>query len=141
MSWQGVLDVGAVLAALAVMVSSWWQRRRTNAQADNYDAQASAAAAKSVNLLLGPLNMRVTDLANKLAAAEEGMAQMRSDHAQERIEWSRQLRTRDETIAKLQNTVNEYNGGIAVLIAQMEENKITPRWKPRTGPFGQGKGV
>jgi hypothetical protein len=43
-------------------------------------------------------------------------------------------------ISVMQSEINEFRGGVDVLLAQMEAGGIVPRWKPKpkTGPLGKG---
>ena len=132
------------LVTLAVAVSGavlGWAARKTarerlatlasqEADAKLAIAQAGESAAQSVQLLLPQLNARITELATQLLEARTTISELQTA-----------LAARDVKEKQMQVEIDELRGGVMVLIAQLEENGIRPRWKPKTGPIGQKSGA
>lgn len=127
--------VVTMLVAISGALLGWDARRTARerlAEARKTSAEGDSAAAKAVEILLEPLNERITKLSDDLMAANIKIATL-----------TVQVQERDGRIAEQQNELDEFRAGFTILTAQMREAKIEPRWQPRpkpgTGPLTSKK--
>lgn len=127
--------VVTMLVALSGVYFGWDARRTAKerlaaVRKDNTEGDSSAA--KAVELLLGPLNARIDTLSSDLSTANIKIATL-----------TVAVGERDTKISAQQNELDEFRAGFSILLAQMREAKIEPRWQPRpkpgTGPLAEKK--
>jgi len=119
--------VSLVIALLALGGTAFTllaNRRRTEAQANSFDASASKEIAKAANLVVAPLNKRITDLEAKAIGQDKEIAGLK-------LELAQALRRE-----------GEYLVCISQLTEQLVSAKLDPVWrpaarKPGTGPLGR----
>ena len=131
-------DIALVVTMIVSLTGAYlgYDARRTAkerlAEVRKTNAEGDSAAAKAVEILLEPLNERITKLSDDLMAANIKIATL-----------TVQVQERDGRIAEQQNELDEFRAGFTILTAQMREAKIEPRWQPRpkpgTGPLASKK--
>lgn len=140
------------------------ETERVEAEAEHALTDAGLAAAQSVNLLLDKLNERITQQNEEInglnqrqrlgiqerhsmqAKYDAEIAKLKADYEEERrclqfgIDQVKEQAVKDRQAfegvrAQMQAQITELRSGIGVLIAQLEQAGILPRYKPRTGPL------
>ena len=116
----------------------WWvNRRRNDAEAQKFDADAAKKIVDSARDLLPMLTKRIDDLQETVTQMSVSLTQAKNDLdvANEQIK----LMSRE---AEAQNVLIEgLRAGLTVLVNQLREAKLEPRYtpptkKPGTGPLG-----
>lgn len=111
--------VAGVISLLGTVGGYFITRRLNDSQSRRNDSSAVSEVAESSTKLLGPLNDRIDKLGeqifkltNDLLSANQRIAQLTTD-----------LRVRDAELEGLR-------GGVVVLVAQLKEAGILPRYTP-----------
>lgn len=141
-------DLGVLLVLLQMLIASpslvelvrgLFGRRQSQADADRSDASASESAAESVRLLLDPLNARISALETQNKAFINREKQLQTEREEREATHKNEMDGLRTVLSSVQSELNEFRGGVDVLLAQMEGAGIIPRWrpKPKTGPLGQ----
>lgn len=133
--WAAIVTAIAALAGVIVAFDARKTARQKLAEAGRVQAEAGHAAAESVEILLAPLNARITELSVALVAANETIAILKRDQADMLLRYTTEMVQRDQERGKLHAEIDEMRGGVMVLVAQLEQAGIKPRWKPKTGPL------
>ena len=126
--------VAAVISATGVGVGWWVNRRLSNAQAENFDADAAKKIVDSARDLLPLLTKRIDDLQETVTQMSVSLTQAKTDldAANERIrQMTDQAQDRDVFIVGLL-------AGITVLVGQLREAKLEPRYTPPAAKAGTG---
>jgi hypothetical protein len=125
--------VGVVIALDARKTA----RERTAERSAN-NADAGESAAESVRLLLDPLNTRISTLESQLTAFAHREQVLKDEREAREKAHKAEIDGLRTVMSVMQSEINEFRGGVDVLLAQMEGAGIIPRWKPKpkTGPLG-----
>ena len=125
--------VVTMIAALSGIYLGWDARRTARerlATVRKDSAEGDSSAAKAVEILLKPLTERINTLQGDFDKANIQIATL-----------TVAVRDRDTQISAQQSELDEFRAGFTILIAQMREGKIEPRWQPRpklgTGPLSK----
>lgn len=126
--WPGL---AAIIMAVGAIVIAYWKRGKD-------DADVNQAAAASVNLLLVPLNNRIEYLAERVEKLTANEQRLHNEREKREREHKVELDAMRTVQAAMQNELDELRAGVAVLVAQLEQAHITPRYRPKTGPLTGG---
>lgn len=158
--WASVYQITLAIGVLAGLILSIYNLRpnirkteseteknaadseESKANAERAKAEAGVFAAQSADILLKSLNERVLFLESENTAKTQEIESLKTGREALKQEHAEENNRLIGKINVLQSEVDELRGGVAVLVAQLEAEKLAPRYrpKPKTGPIGEAKG-
>ena len=129
------VQVVVALTSLTGVVLALRTARERKGDMSKVGAEAGEAAARSVDLLLEPLNNLVAKLNADLLLAKANIIELEGKLEARDREWAQERLVQAEDRRQMEAQISELRGGVMVLISQLEAANITPRWKPKTGPL------
>lgn len=132
---QKIADTDETLSAAEKLKSESIQAlaeaEKARADAQKLQAEASQAQSQSVSILLDPLNARIKGLEGGMDALNEEAKTLRSEREMRETAHRAELASMRSNQEVMKLEVDELRLGVGILVIQLKEAGLEPRWYPK----------